>query len=652
MKNNQYENIPEEIRNNENFCLWTMNGDSKIPLARTNDKTTFKPFNQIVNKIQEGQGIGIGMFDSLCGIDIDHCIDESGNISETALDIINTIDSYTEKSPSGSGIHILFKCNNQEEIDKERYYTKNSNIGLEIYQGNYDNRYFTMTGNKLCGDFKVIDFETIRKVMNKYNKKPERIIQSKEYTISEDSKTDEEYLKIGLQKDSKFIELWNSTPSGSGGNESETDQSIMNKLAYWSNCNQSLMRTYFESSPYYQRKDQQHKKKWEQRKDYSRNTIENAIRNTSSTAKQDNERFKEEKQYSEAIRTHEENLQSGEKEAKENEENIFEMLSQKSVKNNIQSFFEKSEKGNFIPIPSGFKNLDSILNGGFQKQSLVVIGGGSSMGKTTYSINLALNFLKQNKKVIYYSLEMSEEQIQSKVFSNIAYTTGGKQISSDRFFKLYDPNTMTEASKKNILQVIQSREELNNLFVIHQSNLLDDIENKVESINHYFVNKGEESPILFIDYLQYLQGRPKEDTQSLIKRATAFFKKYAIENDTIVVVLTANNRTSTEERKKTSFSSGRDSSDIEYSSDYNLQINFAEWEYYKGNNPSELHSLQELKEMNPKQISLTLHKARMGESGKMTKYTFNGITNHFESISEDEEISNYTSNIWNNTKRI
>lgn len=648
LKNNQFFNISEEIRNKENFCLWTMNGDSKIPLAKTNDKSTFKPFNQIVDKVKEGQGIGIGMFDSLCGIDIDHCIDESGKISATALDIINTIDSYTEKSPSGTGVHILFNCNNQEKINNEEYYTKNSNIGLEIYQGNYDNRYFTITGNKIQGDMKVIDFESVKKVLNKYNKKPKKEIQiQKEYKPSENNKQDREYLEEGLKKDSKLQELWNSTPSGSGGNESETDQSIMNKLAYWSNANESLMKEYFEQSPYFQKKDTQHQKKWN-RQDYQRSTIQNAIRNLSSTARQDNQRFNEE--------LAEKRLEQLKKkidivEVEETEEDILQMLKSKSVKNNIQSFFEKSEKGNFIPIPSGFTNLDKVLNGGFQKQSLVVIGGGSSMGKTTFSINLAMNFIKQNKKVIYYSLEMSEEQIQAKVFSNITYKTEGKQISSDRLFKLYDHNTMTEERKKILYNNIQAQEELNNLFIIHESNLLDDIQRKVESINQNLVKTEKQSPILIIDYLQYLQGRNKEDTQSLIKRATAFFKKYAIENETLVICLTANNRTSTEERKKTSFSSGRDSSDIEYSSDYNLQINFAEWEYYTGNNPSELHSLQELKEMNPKQISLTLHKARMGESGKMTKYKFNGITNNFESISDEESETNYNTK-WNTSKRI
>ena len=635
MKNNQIQNIPEEIKESGFFCIH----QNKIPLAKTNDKTTFKTFTQTIKEVKEGQGVGIGLFDSLCGIDIDHCIDNEGNLSETARDIIKTIDSYSEKSPSGKGVHILFKCNNQQMIDSDSYYKKNSSKGVEIYQGNFDNRYFTLTGDKIQGDFKLVDFSKVKEVLNKYNQKENRIIQKSSIANIQDTIDDEDYLKTGLQKDKRLQKLWNSVPSGSGGDESETDLKLLNKLAYWSNCNEYLMRKYFEESPYYLAKDIKHKKKWNERQDYSKTTIQNAIKNTTTTAKQDNQRFNEEQEKKLSEKIHEE---------KKEREEIIQELNSKSVLNNIDSFFQKSEEGKFKPISTGFKNFDSIINGGLQKQSLVVIGGGSSMGKTTFTINLAMNLLKQNKKIIYYSLEMSEEQIQSKIFSNIAYTTGRKSISSDRFFNLYDTNTMTEASKKQILEIIKARTEIQNLFVIHQSNLLDDIIQKVEQIHKALKEKEEESPILIIDHLQYLQGKQREDAQALIKRATAFFKNYAIENDSIVIVLTANNRESTKEKQKTMFSGGRDSSDIEYSSDYNLQINFAEWEEYKGNNREvELHSLQELKEMNPKEISFTLHKARMGQSGKVMKFSFDGITNTFSEINDEEIFYNNNQSVFN-----
>lgn len=633
MENNQkWENLPEELKKEGLFCTHT----NKIPNARTNDKSTFKTFDDVIKERKEAEGVGIGIFDNLCGIDIDHCINEKGEISEEAKDIINTFNSYTERSYSGTGIHILFKCENQVEIDSDKYYMNNRPKGIELYQGNITNKFFTCTGDKISGEYATINPEVIKKFNEKYMKKPEMIqptIQkSNQNTSSEDYKTDREYLEIGLQKDVKLQSLLRSTPSGSGGNESETDLQIMCKLAYWTNRNEVLMNEAFIQSSYFGMKDTEHQKKWNNRRDYSQETIRKAIQQITRTARDDNQSFIEER-----TRKEEEK-----KEESFPEDIIEKMLKEKQVANRIDSFFQESESGRYIPIPSGFNNLDDVLNGGFQKQSLVVIGGGSGMGKTTFAINLALNFTLQGKKVIYYSLEMSEQQIFAKVFSNSCYMSSGKRISADRFFRLYDENIMTQEAKKEHLETIKSNKNLENLFVIHDSNSLNELEMKVDSFNKYFRNKGEESPIVIVDYLQYLQGNPKEDVQSLIKRATAYFKKYVLENDSLCIILTANNRVSTEEKKKTSFSGGRDSSDIEYSSDYNFQINFAEWETFEGTEKETgtLHSLQQLKATNPKEISLTLHKSRMGTSGTISVFNFNGMTNTFEPISMEEYQSN------------
>ena len=160
--------------------------------------------------------------------------------------------------------------------------------GLEIYQGNFDNRYLTLTGNVINKELATIDFDTIKKVIEKYMKKPENNYQSniqKTPSYQNNTSEDEKFLQIGLQKDDKLIELWNSTPSGSGGNESETDQALMNKIAFWTNKNETLMKLYFEQSPYFQRKDDYHQKKWNTREDYQQSTISKAIAITNETAR-------------------------------------------------------------------------------------------------------------------------------------------------------------------------------------------------------------------------------------------------------------------------------------------------------------------------------------------------------------------------------
>ena len=72
------------------------------------------------------------MFGDLVGVDIDHCIDESGELNSVAQEIVDKLGSYTERSPSGTGIHILCRAPGLT-FDKDRYYVKNSRIGLEVY---------------------------------------------------------------------------------------------------------------------------------------------------------------------------------------------------------------------------------------------------------------------------------------------------------------------------------------------------------------------------------------------------------------------------------------------------------------------------------------------------------------------------------------
>lgn len=636
MKNN-FENIPRQMKEEAYFCTHY----KKTPTNNTkpNDKKTFYSYDEMMRIKKDYEGIGIGIFDSYCGIDIDHCIDEKGSLSEVAKDIIKTIKSYTEKSLSGTGIHIIFKCENQEQINSMKYYTKmNENQlqkngfketgGLEIYQGNFDNRYLTLTGNAINKELATIDFDTIKKIIEKYMKKPESNYQSnlqKTTTYQNNTSEDEKFLQIGLQKDDKLIELWNSTPSGSGGNESETDQALMNKIAFWTNKNETLMKLYFEQSPYFQRKDDYHQKKWNTREDYQQSTISKAIAITNETARSKNIDFVN-------------NIKERELQTNLPEESKIDLDSLSTGKR-IDRFFEKIEKQTFKSIPTGFKTFDEKTNGGFLNQSLITLGGGTSTGKTTLAINLALNFAK-SRPVLYYSLEMGEEMIQAKIFSNISYTGGGMTIPSDNFLKCYDKNIMTEYQQSKVREELAKHEELNQLFIRYpQECNIDYILKEVKLFNDELEKQGKEKAILFVDYLQYLQGNPREDSQTLIKRIQRELKKYTIENDSLVILLIANSREADTEGKKSSISGGRDSSDIEYSSEYNLQLNFTEWE--RGEK-THFTSRTELKRQNPRRMTITIHKNRMGITGEMIDFTFNPVSNAFKEVNQEEKATTRT----------
>ena len=139
----KYAAVPEELKI---LPQWVIHTDKKIPYnpktlkrAKSNDSSTWGSFEQAVAQVKGAYvGIGFELNGSIVGIDIDHCVNPlTGEANSFAQDIIDYIDSYTEYSPSGEGIHIFV----QGEIPEDG--KKRSDLGLEIYK---NRRYLTVTG--------------------------------------------------------------------------------------------------------------------------------------------------------------------------------------------------------------------------------------------------------------------------------------------------------------------------------------------------------------------------------------------------------------------------------------------------------------------------------------------------------------------------
>jgi hypothetical protein len=71
------------------------------------------------------------------GVDLDDCYDADGKLSDTAAQVVSCLDSYTERSPSGRGLHILARGTIPHSVKQ---------AGFEMYN---EARYFTVTGNRL-----------------------------------------------------------------------------------------------------------------------------------------------------------------------------------------------------------------------------------------------------------------------------------------------------------------------------------------------------------------------------------------------------------------------------------------------------------------------------------------------------------------------
>ena len=90
--------------------------------------------------------------------------------------------------------------------------------------------------------------------------------------------------------------------------------------------------------------------------------------------------------------------------------------------------------GNLNFLPTGYPKLDGVLGGGFIKEGMYVLAARPGCGKTTLALNIALQMLKAKKRVLFVSLEMSREQISTRLLSLLT----GKpfaELASGRAFK-------------------------------------------------------------------------------------------------------------------------------------------------------------------------------------------------------------------------
>lgn len=159
-------NIPDELK-----CLdqWVGVGvDSKVPMridtlysASSTNPDTWCSFADAREALALGEISYPGFVfndNGIVGIDIDDGYDEDGFMSELAADIIGKCESYTEKSRSGRGFHILLK-------GALPFKGKNNLKGVEIYKSA---RYFIMTGDVLLYPYIIENQEAIDYIVDKY----------------------------------------------------------------------------------------------------------------------------------------------------------------------------------------------------------------------------------------------------------------------------------------------------------------------------------------------------------------------------------------------------------------------------------------------------------------------------------------------------
>lgn len=272
-----YDNLPQNLKSCGAFCLWQYEKDrtgriTKVPYqisgvkASSTDSSTFTTFAEAVDHMDGYSGIGLGVFDDLAAIDIDHCVVD-GALSEMAQDIIGIMDSYTEYSPSGTGVRILFRVRDVS-YDKNRYYINNRGIGLEVYVAGYTNRFVTVTGNAISGIDVEERSDALMAVLDKYMRKEEKPVSAVQAPGSYLSDASVKAKAMASRQGEKFTALWKGIiPEGKS--HSEADAALCSMLAFWCGGDMEQMDRLFRASGLY-------REKWE-RDDYRNTTLFKAV---------------------------------------------------------------------------------------------------------------------------------------------------------------------------------------------------------------------------------------------------------------------------------------------------------------------------------------------------------------------------------------
>lgn len=222
---------------------------------------------------------------------------------------------------------------------------------------------------------------------------------------------------------------------------------------------------------------------------------------------------------------------------------------------------EKALKPELPGLASGFYDLDSLTQG-FQKSDLIILAARPSMGKTALVLNIAENIIKKYKvPVLFFSLEMSKEQLIYRLLSN---ETGISQTRL-KIGNLY---------KEDWHELKKSIEEYSRLpfFIDDEPNLTtQDIRAKIKQILFEQNNIG----LIIIDYLQLLVNSKfkSENRVQELSQITRALKNLAKEFQIPVIALSQLSR-NVENRisKRPVLSDLRESGSIEQDADLVLML--------------------------------------------------------------------------------
>ena len=228
------------------------------------------------------------------------------------------------------------------------------------------------------------------------------------------------------------------------------------------------------------------------------------------------------------------------------------------ILNNVQQNLEKlaNNKGKISGLSTGYYDLDEITDG-FHENELIIMAARPAMGKSALAINIATNAAMNSKKsVVIFSLEMSAEQIASRMVSSVGQIDNNKLKRGD----------LQTSDWQRVNEAISQLSGLN-IYIDDTSGVtIGDIKAKCRRIANQDPNLG----LIVIDYLTLITGNGKYggNRQQEVSEISRSLKTLALELKIPVLTLAQLSRTpELRENKRPVLSDLRESGSIEQDAD-------------------------------------------------------------------------------------
>lgn len=499
------EKIPQPLLDCEQWLVWDT--DQKLPkqitgdMASVTDPTTWTTFDLAVERYNAGDLRGVGFVftadDPYCGVDLDGCRDaETGEVAEWAREVVVMLDSYSEVSPSGTGIKVFIVGQLPTETGRKFKLPDMPRFGdkepaIEIYDRK---RYFAVTGQRLAGvSFDIEDRQPeLNSLVERFAPKP--VTRSVRLNAAPSI----------LERARKYMSKLPPAVSGSGGHNATFRAACILVLGFGLDEGDALalLREYNrDCKPAWSERELLHKIQSAQQQPGPRNYLRDA---------------RVEDWGSVAIPQYEERRA------------VASPVRKTTLQAATDVCIERIQVGKGKVIPLGFPDVDEAMGGGVEEGEMVIIAARPSHGKSAVSLQIAHHMTAAGYPSLIVSEEMSARAIGQRAM----------QYASEVAQEHWDYSTIE--LKKQMDEHFRGRADC---FIVESCG---SAQRAADTIREHVAE--HKIKVAIVDYAQLLTS-PGKSRYEQITNTSITLRQVASECNIVLVVLCQLNR-QVEQRKK------------------------------------------------------------------------------------------------------